>query len=108
MINGLLAAGCGLLMVPLTASAQSATVRGQANCAVAGRPAAGWNMTVFSARFGRSKPAQVGANGKFYLYNIPVGRYVLEAWKDPTSAPRTFQLQVFAPYTDVPPIQVGC
>lgn len=107
---------CCLLLAVVSASSvgvSAATVRGQVGCAVAGGKSGavtGKYVTVFNAGIGRSKQAAVGANGMFYLYNIPANSYVLEVWSksNPSLPPQTFQLKVLEPYTNVPAITVSC
>jgi hypothetical protein len=105
-----------LLVAVLSASSatgSAATVRGKIGCAVANGQqgaATGKYVTVFNASIGRSKQAAVGANGMFYLYNIPANSYVLEVWSrsNPSLPPQTFQLKVLEPYTNVPVVTVSC
>jgi hypothetical protein len=101
------------VMAASSATVSAATVRGRVGCAVqGGRQGAvnGKYVTVFNANIGRSKQASVGADGMFYLYNIPANSYVLEVWSrsNPSLPPQTFQLKVLEPYTNVPAITVSC
>jgi hypothetical protein len=53
-------------------------------------------------------PAYTGANGMYYLYNIPYGGYALEIWVNGFSYPPiTYRISVFnQPYTDIKPILI--
>src|SRR5262245_43359987 len=69
-------------------------------------PASGIPVSVFSPQRGRSTFAYSGADGMYYLYNIPSGAFTLEVWVS-KSDPMTFPIQVYdQPYTDIAPIQV--
>ncbi len=90
---------------------RAATVRGQVTCS-AGNPGAltGYFVTVFRGDIGRSKQAAVGSDGKFYLYNVPAGKFALELWQrsNPGAPPKVFEIVVSDPYTDVPALGVPC
>lgn len=106
-------AGASSLIVFAAATStlvSAATVRGKVGCSVAGKQATDKYVTVFNARIGRSKQGAVGANGMFYLYNIPADSYVLEVWSrsNPSLPAQTFRLKVLEPYTNVPVVTVSC
>jgi hypothetical protein len=86
-------------------AANAATVRGRL-LHQNGYPAAGVAVTVYNQTMGRSSPAFAGADGMYYLYNIPPGNYYLEVWIYPNSPPVVYQIQVAEPYTDIPPTSV--
>ncbi len=70
-------------------------------------PAPGIPVTVYRADIGRSGVAYSGADGMYYLFNIPPGPFVLEIWVHPNSPPMTFKIQVYnQPFTDIGPIRV--
>lgn len=95
---------CGLIWVLAVGLAHAATVRGRL-IHPNGYPAAGIAVTVINAGGVRCSPAYTGADGMYYLFNIPPGPYYLEIWIYPGGAPERFQIQVVEPYTDIP--QVG-
>jgi len=97
-------AACCLALVLAAASAHAATVRGQLLHSN-GYPAAGYAVTVSSAQTGRSSPARVGADGMYYILNVPPGAYYLEIWVNPQS-PMVYQIYVNEPYTDIPRIVI--
>jgi hypothetical protein len=66
-------------------------------------PAPGITVTVYNANLGRSAPVVTDGAGMYYL-NIPAGGYVLEIWV--SNPPRVYQITVFEPNTDIPPIIV--
>src|SRR5437588_22985 len=94
-----------LLIFLMPVWANAATVRGRLVHAN-GYPAAGVAITVVNQQVGRSSPAYVGPDGMYYLYNIPPGYYYLEVWIYPGAPPQVYQIQVFEPYTDIPPTGV--
>jgi Carboxypeptidase regulatory-like domain len=94
-----------LLVFLVTGSANAATVRGRLVHSN-GYPAAGVAVTVFSQGTGRSSPAYTGGDGMYYLNNVPPGYYYLEVWSYPGGAPAVYQIQVYEPYTDIPPTGV--
>jgi hypothetical protein len=96
---------CLLFVVLSTALASAATVRGRLTHAN-GYPAAGVAVTVYNQAVGRSSPAYVGADGMYYLYNVPPGYYYLEVWINPGGVPVVYQIEIVEPYTDVRPIGV--
>ena len=100
----------GVLYCGTEGSGHAATVRGQASCARGANPAATSYITVFRGDIGRSKPAQMGSDGKFYLYNVPSGKFALEVWskQNPSAAPRVFEIVVAEPYTDIPQVSLPC
>jgi len=96
---------CLVFVVLTTGLANAATVRGRLNHAN-GYPAAGVAVTVINQQAGRSSPAYSGADGMYYIYNVPPGYYNLEVWIYPGGAPTVYQIQVGDPYTDIPPLLV--
>jgi hypothetical protein len=92
------------------ASAQGATVRGRLERRDGqGRlyPATYVSVTLNSAKTGRSSQAYTGADGMYYLYNVPAGDYQLEVWATPGKPPLTFNIRVLdRPYTDILPILI--
>lgn len=96
---------CVLLVSLMVVTANAATVRGRLVHAN-GYPAAGVAVTVVNQQVGRSSPAYAGPDGMYYLYNIPPGYYYLEVWTYPGAPPQVYQIQVFEPYTDLPPTGV--
>jgi hypothetical protein len=96
---------CGLFVVLAAAFAHAATVRGRL-VHPNGYPAADIAVTVSNPQIGRSSPAQTGADGMYYIFNIPPGSYFLEIWIHPGGAPIVYQIQVYEPYTDIPQIGV--
>jgi len=99
-----------LLIFIGTASAQGATVRGRLDRKDGnGRlyPATYVSVTLNSRSTGRSSPAYTGADGMYYLYNVPPGDYQLEVWAYPGRRPLTFNIRVHdRPYTDILPILI--
>lgn len=93
-----------------TASAQGATVRGRLDRRDGqGRlyPATYVSVTLNSPKMGRSSQAYTGADGMYYLYNVPPGDYQLEVWAYPGRAPITYNIRVYdRPYTDIYPILI--
>ena len=93
-----------------TTSAQGATVRGRLDRRDGnGRiyPATYVAVTLNSPNMGRSSPAYTGADGMYYLYNVPPGNYLLEVWAYPGRPPLTFNISVYdQPYTDINPILI--
>ena len=88
-----------------TASVQAATVRGR----LENRnryPAAYVAVTLYNQQMGRSSAAYTGADGMYYLYNVPPGDYYLEVWIYPGQPPLTYSIRVNDPGTDIPPIQL--
>ena len=101
-----LAIGLVLALSP-HASGASSVVRGRlVRTSPRGQvPASGVQVTVYSTSLGRSKPAYSGADGMYYLYNIPGGRYTLEVWSG--NPPLQVAVRVDGQaYTDVAPILV--
>ena len=69
-------------------------------------PAGGIGVSVTNTQHGRSSMVYSGADGMFYLYNIPAGAFTLEVWTAKNQALR-FPIQVYErPYTDINPIRV--
>ncbi len=70
-------------------------------------PVGGIAVTVFQPNIGRSYPSYSGMDGMYYL-NVPPGVYTLEVWysRDPRVPPLVFQITVFEPLTDIPPIRL--
>ena len=69
-------------------------------------PAGGLAVSVTNQKYGRSSMVYTGADGMFYLYNIPSGAFTLEVWTAKNQALR-FPIQVHEkPYTDINPIKV--
>jgi hypothetical protein len=69
-------------------------------------PASGLGVSVTNQKYGRSSMVYTGADGMFYLYNIPAGAFTLEVWTAKNQALR-FPIQVYErPYTDINPIKV--
>jgi hypothetical protein len=104
----LLAFGIALLFLLSTypPRADAALVRGRLvrvapNGQVYGVP--GVSVTVYRQDLGRSTPSVTDGNGMYYL-TVPAGAYWLEVWV--TNPPRVYQIQVFEPGTDIPPIFV--
>ena len=97
------------LVRPVTVDA--ATVRGQVSCSGGNRAAlTAYYATVFRGDIGRSKQGPVGQDGRFYLYNVPKGKFALELWlrSNPGAPPKVFEIQVSDPYTDVPSLNIVC
>lgn len=99
-----------LLVFVGTASAQGATVRGRLDRRDGqGRlyPATYISVTLSSPNMGRSSPAYTGADGMYYLHNVPPGDYHLEVWAYPGRPPITFNIRVYdRPYMDINPILI--
>jgi hypothetical protein len=95
---------CSVLLVVVAQAAGAATVRGRLIHAGNSYPAAGLAVTVYNQGLGRSSPAYSGADGMYYLYNIPPGYYYLEVWIG--AQPMVYQVQVIEPYVDIPQIIV--
>ena len=69
-------------------------------------PAGGIGVSVTNTQHGRSSMVYSGADGMFYLYNIPAGSFTLEVWTGKNQALR-YPIQVYEkPYTDINPIRV--
>ena len=65
------------------------------------------HVTALAANKVRSHPASTGQDGMYYLYNVPAGAYYLEIWiNGMNNRPLYYQIKVFEPYTDIPPIVV--
>ncbi|MGA3371168.1 MAG: carboxypeptidase-like regulatory domain-containing protein [Terracidiphilus sp.] len=96
---------CGLVMVLAAAMASAATVRGRL-IHKNGSPAAGIEVSVVGPQGARSVPVRTGADGMYYLFNLPPGSYRLEIWVYPGGAPLVYQIQVRDPYTDIAQIGV--
>src|SRR5271157_3336733 len=96
---------CGLFLVLTAVFAHAATVRGRL-VNPKGYPAAGIAVTVSNPQMGRSSPTHTGADGMYYIFNIPPGSYYLEIWIRPGGAPAVYQIKVVEPYTDIPQIGV--
>lgn len=94
-----------LFFILTSVAANAATIRGRLVYSN-GYPAAGAAVTVLNRQVGRSSPGYAGANGMYYLYNIPPGYYYLEVWLRPGAKPIVYQIQVLGPYIDIPPITV--
>ena len=99
-----------LLVFVGTTSAQAATVRGRLDRRDGqGRsyPATYVSVTLNSPSMGRSSPAYTGADGMYYLYNVPPGDYYLEIWAYPGRPPITFNIRVYdRAYMDINPILI--
>jgi len=70
-----------------------------------GKPATGVAVTVSDHKSFRSAPAHVGADGMYYIFNIPAGQYYLEVWVNPQT-PTVYQVTVSEPNTDMPKVTV--
>lgn len=66
-------------------------------------PVPGITVTVFRSDIGRSSPSITDGNGMYYL-QVPPGQYWLEVWV--SNPPRAYQITVFEPNTDIPPIAI--
>jgi hypothetical protein len=95
-----------LVLVLAASLAQAATVRGRLIRRNTSYPAPGIAVTVINSYGVRCSPAYTGADGMYYLFNIPPGPYYLEIWVYPGGAPMVYQIQVYEPYTDMPQIVV--
>lgn len=68
-------------------------------------PAPGIQVTLYSVIYGRSSPAYTGADGMYYLNNVPLGDYALEVWI--ATPPVAYPVRVSAaPYFDIARIPV--
>ena len=71
-------------------------------------PAAGVAVTVYalSSQIGRSAVSYSGADGMYYIPNVPGGQYKLEVWA--TNPPLVYDIVVYdqQAYTDIAPIVV--
>jgi hypothetical protein len=54
----------------------------------------------------RSTPSLTGADGMYYLSNIPEGDSILEVRTAPDKPPLSYPIRVKTPYTDVPQIRL--
>lgn len=99
-----------LLLFTLSAFAYAGTVRGRLERRDGyGRayPAGYVAVTLFQDGRGRSAPAYTGADGMYYLYNVPPGTYALEIWASPNRAPIVYTIYVSnQPMTDIAAIQI--
>jgi hypothetical protein len=69
-------------------------------------PASGIAVSVSHPKYKRSSYVYSGADGMFYLYNIPAGAFTLEVWTSKGQA-MTFKIQVYErEYTDLAPIRL--
>lgn len=96
-----------LLVVTEATTAAAAVVRGRLDRVDQNgrrRPAVGIAVTVYNPTVGRSSAATTGADGMYYIYNVPPGSYYLEVWV--SRPPMVFQIYVSEPYTDIAPIVV--
>jgi hypothetical protein len=90
--------------------AQDATVRGKLmrQGPAGSYPAVGVQVSVHPAEGGggarTSAPSVTGADGMYYLSNIPVGNYILEVRTAPNKPPISYPIHVKTPYTDIPQI----
>ena len=96
---------CGFFLVLAAGLAHAATVRGRL-IHQNGYPATSIAVTVVNSQGVRCSPAYTGADGMYYLFNIPPGPYYLEVWIYPGGAPAVYQIQVIEPYTDIAQIAV--
>ena len=93
-----------LVLMVFSIAARAALVRGRL---LRGQsPAPGIPVTVWCQPLGRSVPVYSGADGMYYIPNVPQGQYVLEIWAVPNGAPITFVINIIEPGTDVNPIYV--
>ena len=94
---------CGFSSASRT-DAQTTTVRGQ--LLKGGKvPAAGVQVTLNNASYGRSTPVTTGSDGMYYLYNVPHGEYFLEIWI--SKPPLVYPVKVLtSPYSDLPRLPV--
>lgn len=97
-------AGAALLACAAAAHG-AATVRGRVVHARDQSAAAGYKVTVAN-RNSRTTPAQVGADGMYYIYNVEPGSYDLEIWVPQRHAPEVYRIRVIEPHTDVPQVAV--
>lgn len=99
-----------LFAIIITGSAYAGTVRGRLDRQgpYGIYPVSYMAVTLYSSTSGRTSPAYTGANGMYYLYNIPYGGYALEIWVNGFSYPPiTYRISVFnQPYTDIKPILI--
>lgn len=98
---------CGLLSEKIFAQA---TIRGRL---VRLGPAGQYfvpnvRVNVYSPTIGFSNPTFSGIDGMYYLFGIPYGQYYLQVWANPVNgaAPLSYPIQVVAPMTDIPVIQL--
>ena len=91
---------------PYAVQAPRALVRGRIQRSYNGQfyPIQGVQVTLNHPQLGRTDPAYSGPDGMYYLYNIPPGSYYLEVWV--TNPPWVFNVNVYAPQTDLPPVNV--
>ncbi|MGA3081197.1 MAG: carboxypeptidase-like regulatory domain-containing protein [Terracidiphilus sp.] len=96
---------CALFLFLAVGLVHAATVRGRL-IHPNGYTAGGIAVTVINSYGVRCSPAYTGADGMYYLFNIPAGPYRLEIWVYPGGAPMVYQIQVYEPYTDMPQIVI--
>jgi Carboxypeptidase regulatory-like domain len=81
---------------------QTTTVRGQVVRMNGGAPVANISVDLLTATGARSVPSLTGANGMYYLYNIPAGDYHLEVWSGGTPLVYPVRIVLGAPLQDLP------
>lgn len=81
---------------------QTTTVRGQVVRMDGTTPVANIPVDLMTNAGARSVPSITGANGMYYLYNIPAGDYHLEVWMG--SSPNVYPVRIFSgtPLQDLP------
>src|SRR5690349_13815015 len=108
-VTGRLAA-LTLFLFTVSAFTYASTVRGRLERKDSyGRPyPAGYvAVTLYQEGKGRSAPAYTGADGMYYLYNVPPGTYSLEIWANPNRPPIVYTIHVSnQPLTDIAAIQI--
>lgn len=62
-------------------------------------------VTLYNSQTGRSAAVYTGADGMYYLRNVPAGEYYLEVWIYANRPPLTYKVTISDPDTDIPPIQ---
>jgi hypothetical protein len=93
------------LLSALTVSAFAATVRGKLQDSQQ-QPKGYVAVTLYSSRTGRSAAVYTGADGMYYLHDVPAGEYFLEVWLYANQPPLTYKVTITDPGTDIPPIQL--
>lgn len=63
-------------------------------------------ITLYNSRTGRSAAVYTGADGMYYLRNVPAGEYYLEVWLYANRPPLTYKVTINDPDTDIAPIEV--
>jgi len=85
---------------------QTTTVRGQIVRMDGTTPLANISVDLLTGAGARSVPSITGANGMYYLYNIPAGDYHLEVWAGGSPIVYPVRIASGTPLQDLPRVVV--